>query len=448
MFHSKRTLKKKIVTSRFFFSFMAILSICSCEHKISESSNHDADILLRLQQLTGITVTELQSSRPQQRLFQIDMDQPLDHNNPGGHKFTQRLYLHHVGETRPMLFAPDGYDTYKDYELGGELMTMLHANLISSSHRYWPGSIPNDPTFQYLTIAQAAADHHAIVTKFKQIYREVWASGGVSKGGMTVIYHKRFYPDDVNATVAICAPFKFGIADKRYPEFLETVGSIQDRQRIYDFQRLALIRRESLIPLFEAWFPQNGHILSFDPDESFEDEVISFQPEFWEKKLVSDIDQIPGDGATDQEILEFLNNVESFIDYSELAIDLGAPFFYQAFTEEGLEASSTAHLSDLLITEQIDILALFHARGVYPVYDPTTMNDIANWVVSSGNNMIFIYGGNDPWTAGAVELIGLTNAVKVVNQGDNHSVFINELPEADRNAVIAALEEWLNLEIE
>lgn len=448
MFHSKRTLIMKIVAPWFVFSFLIMLSVCSCASNDSESNNHDADILFRLQQLAGITVTELQSSRPQQRLFQIDMEQPIDHNDPNGPKFTQRLYLHHIGETRPMLFAPDGYDTNKDEELGGELMTMLHANLISSSHRYWPGSVPNDPTFQFLTIVQAAADHHAIVAKFKQIYRGVWASAGMSKGGMTVIYHRRFYPTDVNATVAFCAPFKFGTADQRYPEFLETRGSIQDRQRIYDFQRLALIRRESLIPLFEAWFPQNGHVLSFDPDESFEDEVISFQPEFWEKKLIGDIDQIPGDGATDQEILEYLNNVENFVAYSELAIELGAPFFYQAFTEEGLEANSTAHLSDLLITDQIDVLALFHARGVYPLYDPATMNDIANWVVSSGNNMIFIYGENDPWTAGAIELMGLTNAVKVVNPGDNHSVFINELPDAERRAVILALEEWLNLVIE
>jgi len=439
---------KKVFSFTYFFAFVIIVLICNCTKDNPIKNNDNIDILLRLNELTGITVTELQSHHPQKRLFQIDMEQPLDHNNPGGSTFTQRLYLHHVDEARPMLFAPDGYDTDKDYELGGELMTILQSNLISSSHRYWPGSIPDDPTLKYLTIAQAAADHHAIVTKFKEIYQGVWISGGVSKGGMTVIYHKRFYPDDVKATVAIAAPFKFGTADERYPEFLKTIGSNQDRQRIYDFQRLALKKRESLIPLFEAWFPQNGHTLSFDPDESFESEVIHFQPEFWEKRLISDINQIPGNEATDQEILEYLRGVESFMGYSEFAIDRGAPYYYQAFTEEGLEASSTAHLSDLLITNQTDILALFHDRGVYPVYAPTTMNDIYNWVINSGNNMIFIYGGNDPWTAGAVELTGATNAIKVVNPGDNHSVFINELPGADRDLVITALEEWLDLEIE
>ena len=93
-------------------------------------------------------------------------------------------------------------------------------------------------------------------------------------------------------------------------------------------------------------------------------------------------------------------------------------------------------------------MALFHERGVYPIYNPAIMNDIYDWVVNFGNNMIFVYGGNDPWTAGAVDLTGATNAVKVVNPGDNHSTFINELPGAERNQVITALEEWLNINIE
>ncbi len=328
-------------------------------------------------------------------------------------------------------------------------MAMLEANFISSSHRYWPGSAPNSLyDLQFLTIAQAAADHHAIVTKFREVYQGVWLSAGVSKGGMTVIYHRRFYPDDVDATVAIAAPFKFSTSDERYSEFLLTIGTPQARQRVYDFQRLALERREALVPLFEAWFPENGYALYHDPDESFESVVTGFLAEFWEQRLISDIDQIPGNESTDQEILECLRGVEDFVRYSEHGLAQGVPFFYQAYTETGLESSTTNHLDDLLVTDRIDILGFFADRGVYPVYDSTTTYDIYNWVIDSGDNMIFLYGENDPWTAGAVELTGATNAIKVVNPGDNHSVFINELPDADRDRVIAALEQWLQLEIQ
>jgi hypothetical protein len=412
-------------------------------------NNVSEDILIRLQELTGIVVDEIQSSDPEKRVFQIDMEQAVDHNNPGGHRFTQRLYLHHVDESRPMLFSPGGYGTDERNELGGELKAMLQANFLSSSHRYWPGSEPDPLDFQYLTVAQAAADHHEIVVKFKEIYKGSWLSGGISKGGMTVVYHKRFYPNDVQAAVAIAAPFKFSTADERYPEFLSTIGTSQDRQKIKDFQRLALERRDSLIPMFEDWFPQNGFILAHDPDESFESKVISFQKEFWEQYTTSQIDQIPGNEATDQEILALLNQFDSFAGSSESALDLAAPYYYQAFTEEGLEANSTEHLEDLLKTDQVDILALFNSLlGINPVYDPAVMNDIYNWVINSGNNMIFLYGGNDPWTAGAVELTGATNAIKVINPGDNHSVFIGDLSPADRNLVISTLEQWLNVIIQ
>jgi hypothetical protein len=440
----KRCVKLDQIILIFWFLFLLTTTSCS----IFKSDDAEADILDSLQGLDGIAVTELQSFNPQKRLFQIDMEQALDHNNPDGPTFTQRLYLHHLDIDRPMLFAPDGYSTNESYTLGGELMAMLQANLISSSHRYWPDSEPDPLDFQYLTIAQAAADHHEIVVKFKDIYKGTWISGGVSKGGMTVIYHRRFYPDDVQATVAIAAPFKFTTADARYPEFLANIGTSQERQKVIDFQRLALERRESLLPMFEAWFPQNGYTLAHDLNKSFEGAVISYQPEFWESRRVSDIDQIPGNNATDQEILDHLEQVENFVGYSELGIDLAAPYYYQAYTEEGLEATNTDHLSDLLITDQIDVLALFdELLGITPVYDPTIMNDIYDWVRNSGNNMIFLYGGNDPWTAGAVELTGSTNAIKVVNPGDNHSVFINNLPGADRALVISTLEQWLDLVI-
>ena len=48
----------------------------------------------------------------------------------------------------------------------------------------------------------------------------------------------------------------------------------------------------------------------------------------------------------------------------------------------------------------------------------------------------------------AGELTGATNAIKIVNPGDDHSVFVNDLTDTDRDRVIAALERWLQLEID
>ena len=42
---------------------------------------------------------------------------------------------------------------------------------------------------------------------------------------MTSVYHRRFYPDDVDATVAYVAPISFGAPDDRYIDFLANVGT-------------------------------------------------------------------------------------------------------------------------------------------------------------------------------------------------------------------------------
>jgi hypothetical protein len=42
-----------------------------------------------------------------------------------------------------------------------------------------------------------------------------------------------------------------------------------------------------------------------------------------------------------------------------------------------------------------------------------------------GNNIIYIYGGRDPWSAPQVELNGKTNAMMMIFQTGNHFTSIN-----------------------
>ncbi len=41
--------------------------------------------------------------------FEIFIEQPVDHHNPDGEKFTQKLYLSHRDESLPMVIEMDGY---------------------------------------------------------------------------------------------------------------------------------------------------------------------------------------------------------------------------------------------------------------------------------------------------------------------------------------------------
>src|SRR6185436_7084690 len=77
--------------------------------------------------------------------------------------------------------------------------------------------------WSFLTVEQSAADFHAIAQSFHMLYKGAWVNTGASKGGMTSIYHRRFYPDDLDGTVAYVAPSSDGVADPRYDQFLDTV---------------------------------------------------------------------------------------------------------------------------------------------------------------------------------------------------------------------------------
>ena len=56
-----------------------------------------------------------------------------------------------------------------------------------------------------------------------------------------------------------------------------------------------------------------------------------------------------------------------------------------------------------------------------------------------------IYGGADPWTGGAIELPGQTNALKITKPGASHRVRIADL--AERDLVMTRLGEWLGVNL-
>jgi len=159
----------------------------------------------------GLTFTEETSQYPGYRRFLITLQQPLDHDSPEGRQFGQRMVLHHADRGAPMILYTSGYMLFGDDYLS-ELGVMLAANQISTEQRFFDESAPSplEPAdWSLMTIAQAAHDHHRVVEALAPYYRAAWVSTGHSKGGMTSIYHRRFHPDDVDATVAYVAPISF-----------------------------------------------------------------------------------------------------------------------------------------------------------------------------------------------------------------------------------------------
>ena len=69
------------------------------------------------------------------------------------------------------------------------------------------------------------------------------------------------------------------------------------------------------------------------------------------------------------------------------------------------------------------------------------MKKSTNWLVKQGNNIIYIYGEDDPFTACSIELTGETNALKLIQEGVNRSVKLKSLDQ--KAQVINKIEEWM-----
>jgi hypothetical protein len=401
------------------------------------------DLLDRLNALPGVEAREIQPHHGYQRTFQLDITQPVNHRVPQGRTFTQRAYLSHVDVATPMVFAPAGYGTTP--ESGQELAWILRSNCLSVAHRYFPESRPSVLDWRYLDIWQAAEDHHRVVTLVKEIYSGPWISAGSSKGGETVLFHRRFHPDDVVATVAYVAPLLFSDDDPRFMPYLRGLGTPAERAAIHAFQRTLLERKRGLLDDFIAWFPEHGYSLSLPAGPTFESVVSSYEWEFWQRHIFES-GEIPGPDTPDRAMIAHLAAVVRLQFESDVYREYFQAYVYQALTEIGDPRIEADHLADLLEEEPPDVRERY---GFPPdlvfAYRPEVIPDVLSWIQTRGDRIVLIYGALDPWTAGAVELLGLTDALKIIQPGADHRVRIAQLDRKDD--VLARLASWLGMRI-
>ena len=193
---------------RFLLATALALAACSGE---TEPRTPD-ELLAALRALPGVhDATEMPTQSAGYHYYVLHFEQPVDHADPEGPRFLQEVsLLHHDEVHRPMVVHTSGYwDYYLDHVV--ELTGLLGANQISIEHRFFGESRPEPADWTKLTIEQMAEDQHAIVGALRQLYEGAFLTTGGSKGGMTAIYYRRFFPDDVEGTVPYVAPISFGV---------------------------------------------------------------------------------------------------------------------------------------------------------------------------------------------------------------------------------------------
>jgi hypothetical protein len=412
-----------------------------------ESDDPPADVLVRLSAIEGVRVTEVPSEAPGQRWFVLMVRQPLDHADPAAGSFEQRLVLAHRDEQAPLELSAQGYAFAADKPGQTELTDAFGANLLRVEHRFFNASKPGaDPPWRYLTIRQAADDLHRVVEALKPIYGGPWFSDGVSKGGMTAVYHRRFYPGDVAATIAYVAPQSYGTDDPRYPPFLEQVGDPACRQKIVDVQRAALSRRAEIMPVLEARLAEDAFTFGAlgDFETAFEHAVQEFRFAFWQYgRPAEDCPALPAPDAPPDAIAEALFDVTR--GFSDYYLDYYAPYYYQAATQLGQYGPLEAGIDDLLKHPGTYRVTNYPPPGEPKAFDAVAMADIKTWIATEAARILFVYGELDPWTAGAYELGPSPELRRFDVAGGNHGAKIQGLSPEDQAAAMGLLEAWLGV---
>ncbi len=412
-----------------------------------------ADIADSLRTTPGVTsVQEKSSTVSGTRFFLCTFQQPVDHAQAAAASFQQTFTLLYRSRSAPVVLATTGYGISRS-SAQGEPTALLQANQITLEHRYFAPSAPAVMDWPRLTIVQAANDQHRLVQALKPQFTGKWISTGGSKGGMTALYHRRFFPADVDATLAYVAPNSLGNPDPRYVAFVDSRGSSSCRAALDAWQQAILHRRAEVRALLEADAARQGSTMNLlGSDMTLEFAVIEAPFTFWQYGSASLCTQIPAAAATPQALYAFLDTVYSGVvsSWDDDALGYYAPYYYQSAVQLGYPDVKYTHLSGLLYPGQ-DLPDIYPPVGVPKPYDAAAMADIQNWVSTAAAQVMFVYGENDSWSAGAFLLSPAAQArdnVLYVVPAGNHGSRLSQLPAPARSEAYATLSRWMGAPVQ
>ncbi len=372
--------------------------------------------------------------------FALRVRQPLDRTKPDGPSFLQSVYVAHCDDQKPVLLETEGYAARG----GGqprELTSLLKCNQVVVEHRFFGKSVPDTLVWKYLTTRQAADDLHHITTMLKTIYKGKWVSSGTSKGGQTTLFYRYYYPDDVDASVPYVAPVNLTQEDPRILKFLRTVGSAAERSTVKAFQIVMLKREKEMLPLLDSVAARHHFTFSIGKAMAYEYCVLDYAPAFWQ--YGSSAADIPPPDAPADTMMNYLQRVSPIFYYADQGIKAFEPFQYQAYTEIGYYGYDITDFKGLLTAVKDPTNSILAPKNTELKFDPSVMYNVYTWLRDHGNNIIYIYGGNDLWGATAMELSGKTNAMKFVKEGGSHRTRIADLTVEEQDTIRSALRKWL-----
>ena len=407
----------------------------------------EPDIADGLRAVRGLTVVSDTAVANNGRFFALTFRQPADHLRPWLGSFEQRLHLLYYPGDRPTLLHTTGYNA-RTAQTPVELTRLIGGNQLNVEHRFFVPSRPDPADWTKLDIWQAATDHHRIVRALRPVLRGNWLSSGGSKGGMATVYHRRFYPWDVDGSVAFVAPNDVNDReDSAYDRFFQRVGTDPAcRERLKAVQVEALGRRRAeLLARLTAYAAANGY--TFDKTLGSADRMLEFTVldtawTFWQVRGQPACPAVPAAPASADALWTFIDETIGWSGYTDQGNEPFIPYYFQAATQLGYPGPKFRHVRKLRRYPQIYSARSFVPR-LFTRFDPWAMDDIDRWVRWASSELMFVYGENDPWSAERFEPGRWTRDTSLyVVPGATHSTSIAALPPEQRAEATATVLRW------
>lgn len=381
--------------------------------------------------------------------YVIRFQHPVDYAHPKAGTFEQRVIIGHKGFDRPTVIVTEGYGAaYAMHKaFTEELCEILNANLVFVEYRYFQASKPEPCDWKHLTVWNSLNDLHEVRTALGNLYNRKWLATGVSKGGMTSLFYRAYFPDDVEVTVPYVAPLNAAVEDGRHEPFLSsTVGTPEQRKCVEAYQMELMKRKSRLMPLFKDYCTERNYRFNASVEDIYDYCVLELAFSLWQwgtpvHKLVS--------AQADDDVL-FRNFVQLCDpDYFQPE-GSNLPFFVQAARELGYYGYDMRPFRDYMsIRSTKDYLRHLMLPKDMPRYrfSKKVYKHTRNFLKKKDPKIMFIYGENDPWSAsGVITWLDFTHKQEMcafIDPAGSHASRINTLPPSLRDAAIARLRRWM-----
>jgi hypothetical protein len=186
---------------------------------------------------------------------------------------------------------------------------------------------------------------------------------------------------------------------------------------------------------------------------------------------------VPPQDATAANLFEFLEEVSPVSEYDDENVAFYEAYVYQSHAELGYPSEEPSYLEGMGLLQfgDADYAGELPSsddrdnrddpdpdeepdddgkgkrsratwRPVEATFDPTAMAGVKDYVAERGDRLLFIYGGNDPWSARRFELGNATRSALFVQPDGTHRAKIGTLLTEDRSAALEMLAAWTGVE--